>query len=566
MALPVRGAPSVSLYGAGALSFRSHAGAAATVTPSLLVVTPWYPTADRPYYGTFVRAWVNSLVQVGERPTVVHLDYIAGAAELVVTDTNDTGVPLVHVTVPVPLDPTPVQIAHAYAAALRPLMTKRWSGVRAIHAHVMFPLGWAVASTMPEGTRLVVTEHTGKLRFYFRYDETRQMYAEALERSASCLTVGADVADLIRANVPAALGDRVVVVGNPVGFDRFPLRSRLDNRLRRWLFLGNLVEGKGLAELLDAYALAKETAGPGDEGPTHLTIVGDGSLREELVSRAAELGIAEDVSFTGAIPSDQVPAVLAEHDLLVHLSRAETFGMSVVEAVSAGVPVIVTRCGGPEETLAHAEALGAVEFVPRRPQASSVVWAYQQLMTKASNADWVNIRRLLEYRYSPAAIGATLLRHLEPTTASRSPAIPWRHIIAVTVDSPAPRSMQPLLQHMSAAGSPAKMISLFPNSHRSPLLVLTRAVARVSPKAAHHLVRLYVTRRPRVAAGLVQQVVKDERPDALIVDEFVNAAIVTLKPDLPPTMSVTRPSKLWRNLSKALGDKPDLTPLPGGSS
>ena len=59
---------------------------------------------------------------------------------------------------------------------------------------------------------------------------------------------------------------------------------------------------------------------------------------------------------------------MREHDLLVHPSRWESFGMTVVEAVAAGMPVLVTRCGGPEETLAGIEdAAGELVDVEETP-------------------------------------------------------------------------------------------------------------------------------------------------------------------------------------------------------
>lgn len=68
-----------------------------------------------------------------------------------------------------------------------------------------------------------------------------------------------------------------------------------------------------------------------------LTLAGDGAEREPLAARARELGAADRVRFLGRIPD--VAGLLAEADLLVHPSRAEAFGLSLIEAAEAGVPV-----------------------------------------------------------------------------------------------------------------------------------------------------------------------------------------------------------------------------------
>ncbi len=66
---------------------------------------------------------------------------------------------------------------------------------------------------------------------------------------------------------------------------------------------------------------------------------------------AGELGVADQVSFTGAV--NDVPALLPALDVLVCASREEGFGLAALEAMAAGVPVVSTRCGGPEDLVEH---------------------------------------------------------------------------------------------------------------------------------------------------------------------------------------------------------------------
>lgn len=507
-----------------------------SVTSPLLVATPWYPTPDRPYYGAFVVDWVKSLVEMGLQPTVVHLDYVTEESVPSTTERSDHGVDVVHVRVPVAADPTPVQIAHAYADALRPLLTERWADVRTIHAHVMFPLGWAVATTMAPGTRLVVTEHTSKLGFYFSKDDTKQMYVDALAATRACLTVSSTVTSAISANVPETLAQRVHTVGNPVAFERFPLQPNRDSRLHRWLYLGNLVEGKGIDRTIAAFALAKKAETALDAvDPMQLTIVGDGPLRAELADQAVALGVADDVHFVDGVAAEKVPGVIAAHDVLVHLSDAETFGKTAIEAVISGVPVLTTRSGGPEETLAHAAALHAVQFVPLRADPALVAQSYRKLRRDFLDADWVTIRRLLEHRYSRAAIGEALARHLEDRSA-QSAEPPWRRTICISVGGKASPSLQPMAEQLSSAGSHVAMVNLATGPWRA-------------------------TRHPQSVAKRVQEIVAAERPDLVLVDEYVSACLPTVRAKLPPTVSVSQSSRLWRHLSQLLGNDPRLTPL-----
>lgn len=507
------------------------------MTSPLLVATPWYPTPDRPYYGAFVVDWVKALVEIGLQPVVVHLDYVTdGRSGPAITERSDHGIAVVHVRVPVADNPSPVQIAHAYADALRPLLNERWADVRTIHAHVMVPLGWAVATSMAPGTRLVVTEHSTKLGFHFSRDDTKQMYAEALAAAQVCLTVSSTVTSAIRAHVPKALAERIRTVGNPVPFERFPLQPKPDSRLHRWLYLGNLVERKGIDRTITAFALAKRAEAALDAvDPMQLTIMGDGPLRADLAAQAAALGVADDVHFVEGVAAEKVPDVLAAHDVLVHLAEAETFGKTVLEAVISGVPVLATQSGGPEEIVVMAAGMHAVRFVPVPADPALVAQHYRTLRREFVNADWITIRRLLERRYSRAAIGEAVAGYLQGRSAQPAET-PWRRTVCISIGRKAAPSLQPMLDQLAWAGAEISVVNLG-----------TRP--------------WWAMRHPQSVAKRVRSVVETEKPDLVLVDEYVSACLPTVRAELPPTVSVSQSSRLWRLLSQLLGNDERLTPL-----
>jgi glycosyltransferase involved in cell wall biosynthesis len=59
-------------------------------------------------------------------------------------------------------------------------------------------------------------------------------------------------------------------------------------------------------------------------------------------------GVAHNVRFLGLVEPGKVPELLAKVDVMVVSSHYETFGVVAAEALMAGVPVVATRCGGPE--------------------------------------------------------------------------------------------------------------------------------------------------------------------------------------------------------------------------
>jgi glycosyltransferase involved in cell wall biosynthesis len=85
------------------------------------------------------------------------------------------------------------------------------------------------------------------------------------------------------------------------------------------------------------------------EATVHLVIGGDGAMRNDLEALAESTGVQSQVSFLGAIPRDAVREAMWAANCFVLPSHAENFGVVLIEALSTGLPVISTRCGGPED-------------------------------------------------------------------------------------------------------------------------------------------------------------------------------------------------------------------------
>src|SRR5579884_2390081 len=108
------------------------------------------------------------------------------------------------------------------------------------------------------------------------------------------------------------------------------------------LFVGRLDPIKGIDLLLESVALSRSGA--------RLLVVGGAAEGdpevERLRARAAELGLAERVSFPGAAPQEDLPRYYRAADALVVTSRYESFGLVAVEALACGTPVVASQVGG----------------------------------------------------------------------------------------------------------------------------------------------------------------------------------------------------------------------------
>jgi glycosyltransferase involved in cell wall biosynthesis len=107
------------------------------------------------------------------------------------------------------------------------------------------------------------------------------------------------------------------------------------------LACGRLTPDKNYPFLVRAFARMKETK-------THLVILGEGAERGRIEAEIARLGLEDRVS----LPGYADPAPWYGHaSCFAMTSRRETFGLVIVEALAAGLPVLTTASGGPDEIL-----------------------------------------------------------------------------------------------------------------------------------------------------------------------------------------------------------------------
>lgn len=131
-------------------------------------------------------------------------------------------------------------------------------------------------------------------------------------------------------------------------------RSRAQRRFQEplVLFLGRVTAQKGPEVLLEA---ARRVA---TEMPAvKFVVAGDGDMLRPMVERAAALGLARHVAFTGFLKPADVERAYAEADLFVLPSLAEPFGLTALEAAARGVPVVLSRQSGAAEVLPSARCV-----------------------------------------------------------------------------------------------------------------------------------------------------------------------------------------------------------------
>jgi glycosyltransferase involved in cell wall biosynthesis len=127
-------------------------------------------------------------------------------------------------------------------------------------------------------------------------------------------------------------------------------------------FVGRLIEGKGVADLVRAFA------GLRAEDPV-LCLVGDGPRRADLEALAEALGIRERVRFAGYLDEADALAAILASDVVVNPSYTEGLPTTVLEAAFLGRAVVATDVGGTGEVVQDGHS--ALLVPPRDPRALS---------------------------------------------------------------------------------------------------------------------------------------------------------------------------------------------------
>jgi glycosyltransferase involved in cell wall biosynthesis len=114
--------------------------------------------------------------------------------------------------------------------------------------------------------------------------------------------------------------------------------------------VARLMPQKGHAYLLQAMAQVSAQV-PG----ARLLLAGEGPLRGELEAQAERLGLNGRASFLGLVPRAQLPDLLARTDVVVLASHWEGLPVALIEAMSAGKPIVASRVGGNPELVADGD-------------------------------------------------------------------------------------------------------------------------------------------------------------------------------------------------------------------
>jgi len=364
----------------------------AETTPiPVVIVASWYPAVDDPARGRFVADQAEALAATGKaHPVVLSFDtalvdgarvravaaaglvsgHVGAAMRSGMSPLSPRGWGL-EPTVPVArpsllegvgraLPPgTDGDLRRDALIALAAALDMRSWPTGVVHAHTAYPDGYAAAGLARMlGWPLVVTEHASFVARQLGNPATRQRYLTAVDVADRFLAVSDALAGELAQAIPS-LERKLAVMPNTVPLHRYTPTGLDGRRANELLFAGYRKPTKGIATLLRAFADVREA-----RPDARLRLIGRSptqAIEDGWLELCRELGIEDAVDFDAPLDRTGIAEAMSRTSLLVHASPRETFGMTTLEALASGTPVVAARSGGISHILEDRE-LG--ELVP----------------------------------------------------------------------------------------------------------------------------------------------------------------------------------------------------------
>jgi glycosyltransferase involved in cell wall biosynthesis len=195
---------------------------------------------------------------------------------------------------------------------------------------------------------------------------------------------------------------RISIVYNGVPATMPTLRTAPNDGCFRLLFVGNLLERKGVKDLLRAFATPSIKA-----RDIHLTMAGGGPV-DAYRAMAVDLGIAERITFTGWVSQDDARALMVNANALILPAYDEGLPLVILEALASRTPVICTPVGSIPEVLQSGHTALFVAPGDETAIAAAIASLIDQpaLGTKLSAAGAILYDRLFTMQAFAASIGS----------------------------------------------------------------------------------------------------------------------------------------------------------------
>jgi glycosyltransferase involved in cell wall biosynthesis len=313
----------------------------------VLFLASWYPNEDRQIEGIFIKRHAEAVSRFCE-VCVLYIHHGTKRQKPVIGYSHENGIKTIRVY------PGAMRLKNIFFSNLN-LCISMYRGMKAVkkefgqpdivHVNVSLPMGiLAVALDIFKGIPYVVTEH-----FTGFSEQTKKIFCYfglniIFKRAKYILPVSETLKQSMELFYQT---DKYQIIPNVINIQFFSPKNAKKNPLKKQILHVSLLEEKrkNISGIIFAmYDLSKIRS------DFELHIIGDGSDRKYLENLCTRFGIKDTIVFFHGLVSDlELAEYMRNSDFFVLNSTKENFSVVCAEALASGIPVLSTRCGGPEE-------------------------------------------------------------------------------------------------------------------------------------------------------------------------------------------------------------------------
>lgn len=318
---------------------------------NVLMISRGYPRKGDPLFGNFEAEQAKALQKAGCDVTVLYVDWRPKSPikrKFGISIFCDNGVKVSGIFLfPCPIKRFPrlsIALRQMQCSYLYRIIHKKIPRPDIIHAHFLFNLPLAVHIGEKHHIPVVETEHWSALM-----DSKNPTYVDIYSRYYKKAQKIISVSSILQKAIKAKYNINSSIIYNIVADEFFRttlLKSRSETSKNKFKFIsvGRLVALKHFELIIDAVANLLS-----DGFDIKLDIAGDGPEKNKLSDLITALNVPSKVKLLGQLGKEELLSRLKDSDVFILTSSQETFGVAFAEALSTGIPVISTSCGGPEE-------------------------------------------------------------------------------------------------------------------------------------------------------------------------------------------------------------------------
>jgi glycosyltransferase involved in cell wall biosynthesis len=363
----------------------------------ILVVSDGFPNNNSPLNGIFEFDQAKSLHNLGHKVIFVSIDLrsIRRLRKWGLTVFEQNGVSVFNLSIPIGNLPKWILLYVGYVSLLF-LYSKiyvKYGKPDIVHSHFTLPSAIASILKIKYKLPLIITEHSSEITKVIISKGYRNLACIAYKNADKIISVSSALATSITRN----FGFESIIIPNIVDVSLFKFRPKPAINHFTFISIGHLVYGKGHDLLIDAFHKANF------DSEVKLLIIGDGPLYKTLQSKIISLGLSSQVDLKNQMNRADLINYMHKCDVFVLASRGETFGVVYIEAMAAGLPIIATACGGPEDFVEKNNGI----MIPVN-DISSLSEAMRSMYLNISKYRKEDISKNAREKFSPNTVGLLL--------------------------------------------------------------------------------------------------------------------------------------------------------------